>query len=294
MELRSIEILSGLRRAMEATPEQRRRLWETEVVEPLRPLLEPFTSWGPMAGKPLPEAAAMMNVYGPADGVDAGLEALGRLERAGSWEACRRAVEQAWEALEPDARGVELEGIDFTLVLSSDRLERVGGYTGFGGMPGKVWVHVWPTADNLPKLPAATAHEVNHNVRFLVEPFHPMHVTVGQYVVAEGLAEAFAAELFGEERTGPWASPLSPDERRQLLPRFRDALDESGFDTARAFIFGDWAAAEHGYAPLGLPDFAGYRVGYDLVRTFAERTDTTVAEATYLPWRQIVEEAAYF
>lgn len=293
MELRSIEILGGLRRALEASEPRRRHVWETQVVEPLRPLLEPFTSWGPMAGTPLAEAAAVMTVYGPDDDVAEGLAALGRLERAGSWETCRRAVEQAWEALQPEARGVDLEAIDFTLVLSSDPLQRVGGYTGFGGMPGKVWVHVWPSAENLPKLPAATAHEVNHNVRFLVEPFHPVHVTVGQYVVAEGLAEAFAAELFGEERTGPWATPLSAAERRELLPRFREVLHESGFDTARAWIFGDWAAAEHGYEPAGLPDFAGYRVGYGLVRAYAERTDSTVAEATYVPWQQIVEEAAF-
>jgi uncharacterized protein YjaZ len=202
-------------------------------------------------------------------------------------------VLQAWEALEPEGRGVELDAIDFTLVLSSDPLERVGGYTGMGGMPGKVWVAVWPDAENLPKLPAATVHEVNHNVRFLVEPFHPTHVTVGQYVVAEGLAECFAAELFGEERTGPWARRLGEDERATLLPRFREAIHESGFDTARAWIFGDWAAAEHGYTPLGVPDFAGYRVGYELVHAYAERTDSTVAEATYRPWQEIVEESGY-
>lgn len=293
MKVRSIEVLDGLRRALEAPAEERQERWTEDVVEPLRPLLEPFTAWGPMAGKPLPEAAAMMNVYGPADDAGRGLQALGELERAGSWAACCRAVEQAWEALEPESRGIRLETIDFTLVLSSDPMERAGGYTGMGGMPGKVWVAVWPSDENLPKLPAATAHEVNHNVRFLVEPFHPAHVTVGQYVVAEGLAEAFAAELYGENRTGPWASPLSERERRELLPRYREAVDESGFDTARAWIFGDWAAAEHDYEPVGLPDFAGYRVGYQLVRAYAERTDSTIAEATYVPWKQIVEESGY-
>lgn len=294
MRLRPIEILSGIRAALEADPGEGDAVWEARVVEPLRPLLQPFSSWGPLAGAPLPEVAAKMSVYGPANDRERGLESLDRLRDAGSWEACCRAVRQSWEALDADSRGVELEGIDFTLVLSSDRMERGGGYTGMGGMPGKVWVAVWPDDENLPKLPAATAHEVNHNVRFLVEPFHPMHVTVGQYVVAEGLAESFAAELYGEERTGPWATPLDAEERRELLPRFREALDESGFDTARAWIFGDWAAEEHGYEPLGLPDFAGYRVGYELVRAFAERTDSTVAEATYLPWKQIVEGSGYF
>lgn len=199
-------------------------------------------------------------------------------------------------ALAPEAHGLSLEQVRFSLVLGNPaKLDvRMEHYTGVGGWPGLVQVVVWPTAYNVPRLPAITAHELHHNVRFSYEPFDPREVTIGQYIVAEGLAEAFAAERCGAYLLGPWATILPDAELAAILPRFGAALETRGFDEARAYIFGDWAAEQQGYTARGIPDFASYGVGYHVVRAFLARTGLSAVAATYLPWREITAGSGVF
>ena len=74
----------------------------------------------------------------------------------------------------------------------------------------------------------------------------------------------------------------------------RRRLDVRGFNEVRGYIFGDWAAEQMRYPPQGVPDFAGYAMGYRVVRAFLARTGMTAVAATYLPWREIVEQSGYF
>jgi len=300
MELLPIETLSGLRTALTAPADTRLDHFKALVMEPLRPFWEPFLAmpWArtePQDDPPL-AAARTFGYYSPEQDHDAGLAALDRLAEAGSWDACLAALDRSWQALSPEAHGLQLPPIRFSLYLSDPaKLDaRMGQYTGGGGRPGLVQVAVWPTAYNLPRLAAITAHELHHNVRFASKPFIPQEVTVGQYIVVEGLAEAFAAELYGEEALGPVTAMLAPDARAAILPRFGAALETRGFDEARAYIFGDWAAQQFGYPARGIPDFAGYGVGYHLVRAFLARSGASAAEATYLPWREIAAGSGVF
>ena len=117
---------------------------------------------------------------------------------------------------------------------------------------------------------------------------------MGQYIVAEGLAEAFAAELYGADKLGPWVSILDDEQAAAIMPRFREAIGLRGFDITRAYIFGDWAAESSGYAAQEIPDFAGYCIGYRTVRAFLAKSGLSAAEATYLPWREIVDGSGLF
>lgn len=239
---------------------------------------------------------ALLGFYGPDGDAAAGLGALAKLREAGSLASCVGALEGAAEKLAPEDHGVGVGRVEFTLALADPRLPdltgRNRGYTGFGGMMGYAAVLAWPDDYNLPRLPSISVHELHHNVRLAFEPW-TSGTTVGQYVVLEGLAEAFAAEVAGEELLGPWPNALSEEELEEARPRFRDALEVSGFDEIRGYIFGDWAASRMGYTPQGLPDFAGYAVGYRIVREYLDRTGSTAAEATYVPWREIVEGSRY-
>ncbi len=114
-------------------------------------------------------------------------------------------------------------------------------------------------------------------------------MTLGQYMVAEGLAEAFAAELCGEEMLGHWATTLRGAELKALKPRFREALNEGDFNVVRGYIFGDSSTSDFGYAAQGIPDYAGYAVGYHTVQAYLERTGKSAAEATYVAWEEIIE-----
>lgn len=300
MIIEAIDVLSGLRAALTAPEEQRLPRFRERVMEPLRPFWEPFLAsmpqpaWLGAEGDEALAAARAFGYFTPEEDVEEGLDALDLLERAGAWEGCQQTVARAAAVLRPAEHGIALERVALTLVLAQPRLlsERHRGYTGVGGQPGLVMVLAWPSAYNLPRLPAATAHEFHHNVRLSVEPWTPA-TTVGQYVVLEGLAEAFAVELCGEETLGPWANALSGPQLAEARRRIAGALEVTGFDEVRAYVFGDWAAAASGYEPQGLPDFAGYTVGYRLVRAYLERSGRSAAEATYLPWREIVAGSGY-
>ena len=301
MEILPIETLTGLRAALSASPDARLDDFRALVMEPLRPFWGPFLAlpWAAQAeprDDPALAAARVFAYYSPEQDPVAGLAALDRLAEAGSWAACLAALHASWHALAPEVHGITLAQIRFSLILGNpEKLDaRLEHYTGVGGWPGLVQIVVWPTTYNVPRLSAITAHELHHNVRFSYEPFIPQEVTVGQYIVAEGLAEAFAAEQYGDALLGPWATYLPPAELDALLPRFGAALEMRGFNEARAYIFGDWAATVQGYEARDIPDFAGYSVGYHVVRTFLARTGMTAAGATYLPWREITTGSGVF
>lgn len=302
--LHAIESLTGLRAALTAPEPERLDVFRAQVMEPLKPFWEPFMAWGPPApggdqGDPALNAARKFAYYSPELDAAAGLAALDRLEQAGTWPALVDAVRRGWAALDPAAHGVALDQLYFTFVVGDPKVMQpeAGNFTGFGAMPGTVLVMAWPTEDNLKWLPGAAAHELNHNLRFSVEPFpRDMNVALGQYLVAEGLAESFAAELFGPDGPGPVSSALTPEQFVLVKPRFAEAIRAGvrGFDVVRGYIFGDWAAAQFGYPPQGLPSFAGYTMGFRLVQAYLERTGRTATEATYTPWEAIVEESRFF
>ena len=299
MRIEAIDVLPGQEAALRAPSGTREEVYRELVDEPLRPFWEPVLRHMPDSGKwgnGSASGTALLGFYGPDGDAHEGLDALARFEEAGSFAACLGALEEAAGRLAPEEHGVEVGRVAFTLALADLRTPgltgRNRGYTGFGGMMGYAAVLAWPDGYNLPRLPSISVHELHHNVRLAFEPW-TAGTTVGQYVVLEGLAEAFAAEVTGEELLGPWPNALSEEQLEEARPRFRDALEVSGFDEIRGYIFGDWAASTMGYAPQGLPDFAGYAVGYRIVREYLDRSGRTAAEATYAPWREIVDGSRY-
>lgn len=301
LNLEAINILPALRAALAAPPERQVDLFRAEVMEPLRPFWEPFMSWMPPStagdtGDPAMNAARTFGYYSPLLDAERGLQALDLLDGAGSWPAIVEGVERGWAALQPEAHGITIERLRLSFMLGDPNVMNVdaGSYTGFGAVPGLIIVMAWPTDYNLPRLAAATAHELNHNVRFSYEPFIAPRASVGQYMVIEGLAESFAGELYGHDRVGPWVEGLSGDEIGALKPRFHSAVEITGFDVVRGYIFGDWGAGSFGYEAQGLPNFAGYAMGYHLVQAYLRNTRMTAAQATYVPWQEIVEQSRFF
>lgn len=290
-----IDSLSAQRAALEANSTE---LFCERVMQPIerfwKPFIDRFPNLDPKADSAL-AAAQAMGFFSPADDCAAGLRAIAEFEAAGTWPACVAAIERAYVALAPAEHGIAMEPLQFTLLLGSLRIlrEEYGAYTGFQ-QPGMALVMGWPNPVGTPRLPVASAHELNHIVRFKVEPWTP-GTTVGQYMIAEGLAEAFGVEILGDPAlVGPYSSALTPVQAAALKPRFKEALHQTGFDLMRGYIFGDWAAEQFGYPKQGIPDYAGYTLGYEVVRAYLARTGISAAEATYVPWQEIVARAEYF
>lgn len=290
-----VDVLSGQRAMFSASEAETRRVGNERVAEPLRPWWEPMTNNPWMPVKPEIEDplgyALMLQIAPPEMDHAEALAYLDRFGEANSLHACSAAIVEAFDRLQPSAHGISLPTIHYTLALATPSLsterDQNAAYTGFGGNPGHIMMIALPNDYNLPRLAAMAAHEAHHNVRLSHEPWDPATITVGQYVVMEGLAEAFSVEIFDEDKLGPWT--LMHDEKTLRAHRatFRDVINEGG--DPRGYMFGDWAAAEFHYEPKGLPNYIGYGVGYRIVRSYLEATGKTATEATYIPWREIAD-----
>lgn len=234
-EIKTIEVLEGQREALRAPVDRRKALYREQVMEPLKPLWEHIMSFMPGGAlesdaeeDPALAAARLIGLYGPDSDTERGLVALSELESRDSMAECVRAQESAIEVLDPRGHGLDFEGVTFALALADPGtpglLERHAGYMGGGSFSDWILAYVWPTDYNLPRLPALAIHELHHKVRMAFEPWDES-TTVGQYLVLEGLAEAFTAEMFGEELLGPWTKTLSDDELEAERSAMGEALD---------------------------------------------------------------------
>ncbi|MUV38851.1 uncharacterized protein JNUCC1_02722 [Lentibacillus sp. JNUCC-1] len=179
-------------------------------------------------------------------------------------------------------------------VSDPEKLTLQKGYTGFGGIPGYITVNIYPNDYNLPKIPAVIAHEFHHNIRFSYFDWDHGNVTVGDYLVIEGLAESFAKELYGTEQLGPWVTSMDQEELEYSTEVIGEALDIKGFAEVSSYMFGDKIAAQEGYQPVGLPFCAGYAVGYKAVQAYMEKHDQTIYEATLMPAEEIIHGCGLF
>ena len=288
-------------RAIIAQPDMAKRqaLYLDGLVKPFEGLWQTFGV--PNAAQPenyeaTMRVAEMWHLLTPETLNESALEPLQLLESVNAWTVGAEALEVAWQQFEPYQDRIALQestvGIFLGDPVKEDALNR--GYSGFGGLPG--YIMMWystPTDYNLARLSGATVHEFNHNIRFTLFPFH-MNVSVAEYIVAEGLAESFATELFGPDMAGFYVTDFSQADLPKAKAMVRDALDVRGFNAVRPYIFGDAMAEVSGYDPVGVPAFAGYALGYRAVQAFLRRTGKSVAETTLLPAEEIVEESGYF
>ena len=92
----------------------------------------------------------------------------------------------------------------FTVLLSDPRSPitvMAGDYCGDGGIPGYIIGSIVPNGLSLALLPVALAHETNHNVRWQFMQWSNQ-ITLADMIVSQGLAETFAAGMFGEDKVG--------------------------------------------------------------------------------------------
>jgi uncharacterized protein YjaZ len=216
---------------------------------------------------------------------------IDQLAAADAWSRAAQSLDKGWAAFAAYSDRVKLESVTFGLLVA-----QLGGspnYTGFGGIPGWIMT-VYGEADdyNLARVEAVTVHELHHNVMGAVAGSVMdwntgiANVTVGDYMIGEGLAESFATELYGADKAGPWITEFDETHLEATKALFREALHLTGFDTVRRYIFGD---AEAGIAPT-----AGYAIGYRVVQAYLQRTGKGVVDASFVPAQEIIRESRFF
>lgn len=291
--------IADIYRRLLATPDPAAQtaLFADAIITPFAPVFALFGG----------DAAALSRQWGlftPADldltgAAGARLAALlAALTEYGAWQQVTQALADSVQAFADYRERIPLAHITAALlpVDAARTLPGTPDYAGFGALPGWLMVTVTrATAQSLPRLKAAAAHEMHHNLAGAAG--QPMNggrslddVTVAEYIIGEGLAEAFAVALYGEDVAGPWTvlPPAQMERARRLIGA---ALDVRGFGRVRRYIFGDLGAAE---TAESIPPYAGYCIGYQVVRAYCRRTGHSVVEATFVPPADIIAAAGYF
>ncbi|MEW2356558.1 DUF2268 domain-containing putative Zn-dependent protease [Spirillospora sp. NPDC029432] len=221
------------------------------------------------------------------------LEALETLAAARAWERMQRALDDALAVLLEATPGLEAPDITVLFVLGDPGDEHFmgpcKGLTGFGGISGNIAITLWPYPENVERLEATAVHELHHNLRWSPGGvvWDPMTVTLGEHIVGEGLADAFARQLYGDElgyaRIG--VPHLHDDE---VFEKVLTGLDVTGMQNFTAWVHGDPSAERFGLTPVGLPMGAGYAAGNRLVDTYLAATGQTAAQALHADRSEII------
>ncbi|MEU0463423.1 DUF2268 domain-containing putative Zn-dependent protease [Amycolatopsis sp. NPDC006131] len=224
------------------------------------------------------------------------LEALEALHDADAWGRIERALRDAVAVQLEATPELAVPGITVLIVLGDPGDEHFMGtslgMTANGSVSGYLFLNFWPFPENLARLEATAVHELNHNLRYSSGGvvWDPATVTVGEQVVSEGLADAFARQLYGDElgyaRVGV---PHLHDDA--VFAKVVSGLEVTGMQNFTAWVHGDAHAIRYGATPVGLPTGAGYAVGNRLVDAYLAATGRTAAQALLVDSREVIDTA---
>ena len=211
---------------------------------------------------------------------DQALAALEALHDADAWRRIDESLSSAL-AVQLDATpDIRVPDIQVMIVLgdSADAhfMDVNLGMSASGGTPGYLWLNFWPSEENLARLEATAVHELNHNLRYANLRWDPATVTVGEQVISEGLADAFARQLYGHLGYTRIGLPSLGDDG--VYQKVVAGLGVTGMQNFAAYVHGDATALHFGGTPVGLPTGAGYAVGNRLVDDYLAATQQTAAQ----------------
>lgn len=264
---------------------ERREFFSSELIKPFNPMFEI------MHMPRTPEAMGCIELFGRDSKM---LEMLERLEKAGAWNNAKMTIEAAVERFEKACIPLPEKVVVGIFLGNPEYLAMVEGYTGMGSIPGYIQIMIDPNEKNLPKLNACIAHEFHHNVLFHNAKWNFMtEVTVGKYLAVEGLAESFAASMFGEEYIGPWVTGVQGADLEIARKIISKSLDVKGFMEVRKYIYG-----KHPMIPetqdFGMPFCGGYAVGYHVIQAYLKKTGISIEKATIIDGDEIIKASGYF
>lgn len=213
------------------------------------------------------------------------------------WKKCEMAIRKSLNCFIEQGIDLPVQEYLFTILLANSESPYVTlneGYCGDGGIPGYIFSWLIPNEYTLEHLPAALAHETNHNIRFQFIEWKN-DITLGEMMISEGLAENFAAFLCGDDKVGPWVTKTDMTTLNEYIkPVIRDGLSAQGFENLNAYLYGDELAELQNFPQAGLPYCAGYACGYHLVKHYLKKTGKSVIEATLLPAKEILDAVEDF
>lgn len=288
------------RKMKDAAPAEKENIYRDE-------LMKPFEFKWACVGIPLKaeteggcdvvSAAAMSGYYAPAQITQERSAEIDQISKEMFWADCENSIRNTLSGFERHGIQLPKQEYVFTVVLSdphSPMTVMAGDYCGDGGIPGYIIGSIVPNARSLSLLPVALAHETNHNVRWQFMQWSS-RITLADMIVSEGLAETFAATMFGEKKVGKWVRETTQEVLRQTVkPLIRANLMTSDFQTLSSCLYGDEIMALRGGQPIGMPYCGGYACGYALIGHYLKKTGASIYEATITPTVEILKQTEDF
>ncbi len=288
------------RKMKDAAPAEKENIYRDE-------LMKPFEFKWACVGIPLKaeteggcdvvSAAAMSGYYAPAQITQERSAEIDQISKETFWADCENSIRNTLSGFEQHGIQLPKQEYVFTVVLSdphSPLTVMAGDYCGDGGIPGYIIGSIVPNARSLSLLPVALAHETNHNVRWQFMQWSS-RITLADMIVSEGLAETFAATMFGEKKVGKWVRETTQEILRQTVkPLIRANLMTSDFQTLSSCLYGDEIMALRGGQPIGMPYCGGYACGYALIGHYLKKTGASIYEVTITPTVEILKQTEDF
>ena len=288
------------RKMKDAAPAEKENIYRDE-------LMKPFEFKWACVGIPLKaeteggcdvvSAAAMSGYYAPAQITQERSAEIDQISKETFWADCENSIRNTLSGFERHGIQLPKQEYVFTVVLSdphSPMTVMAGDYCGDGGIPGYIIGSIVPNARSLSMLPVTLAHETNHNVRWQFMQWSS-RITLADMIVSEGLAETFAATMFGEKKVGKWVRETTQEVLRQTVkPLIRANLMTSDFQTLSSCLYGDEIMALRGGQPIGMPYCGGYACGYALIGHYLKKTGASIYEATITPTVEILKQTEDF
>ncbi|MDU1321642.1 MAG: DUF2268 domain-containing protein [Clostridium botulinum] len=242
-------------------------------------------------------ASSMLGNLLPSEVDETQKKAIDLISKDNLWAICEETIKNSLERFTKLAYELPIKDYMFSILLANPKspyISMSNGYAGDGGIPGYIFVGMVPNEYTIRRIPAALAHECNHNVRFQFEKWKN-DITLAEMMIFEGLAENFATSMFGEDMIGPWVSKTDIDTLNDYIkPIVKDALDATGLENITSYLWGDELAQLQGYFPVGLPYCAGYACGYYMIKHYLKKTGKSIEEATLTPASEIMKEIEDF
>ncbi len=210
------------------------------------------------------------------------LPALERMAEADAWGRVGAALRHGLEVQLAATPSITVpDDVTVLVVLANPDDELLmgpgRGMSANGSVTGYLWINLWPTEEVLEQVEAIAVHELHHNLRYANRVWDPATVTVGEHVVSEGLADAFARQLYGDLGYALIGRDVLDDGA--AFAKVLTGLDVTGMQNFTAWVHGDAHARRYGADPVGLPTGAGYAAGNRLVDAYLAATGQTAAEA---------------
>ena len=223
------------------------------------------------------------------------VEGLRALRDADAWTRIEAALGAGLElqlSATPDIRVPERLRVLLVLGEPTDEhfMDVNLGMSANGAFTGYLWINLWPSDENLARIEATAVHELNHNLRYTNLMWDVATVTVGEQIVSEGLADAFARQMYGDLGYTRIGAAARGDDA--VFAKVVANLGITGMQNFPAWVHGDAAAVRFGGTPVGLPTGSGYAVGNRLLDTYLASTGQSAADALLVNRDDVIAVAA--